>query len=605
MNTNVLKELCDGKKRDNAIVFFANSKYRFALAEMLINIQETNPNIYDNIIVYHADFEDEDINKFLLIEPKCIFISYTYEEWEKEYKKPSTSKSVEFVKTYSHQAYVKFRIIELLEYYHKVLFLDLDMLVLDDISELFQIKGAAWRDAIGDFGVKFDKHVPMNEFEEWFSNFPREAHVPNGGLIYISDDNIDYKKCLSDAHEFLLKFMDYFTGAIDELAIAYVIVKNNIPLTILDRNEYNTLSAWHHFSTKIIHFASRDKVWNSEFMQTLFPQWMKNYKAASKIALFESEQIVEHPKTCVRKKLNEETWFQFFRDTDFRIPENLVLTFDFSKGFLQMKYNTDVVYELVLDLYAKNFKSGLWIKNFELLQDRKFVENISNLGFNSLENEKGLYLYTDKKNANDTAKLFNKFYNITFNYLMQYLDKCNEKYTTISSYSLRNEILQLDVEKYFDVIKSVGNRYCILVSGKDEASRYLQEFKEITSLPLNSIKYRGSYIAVINNNENIIENTSENKIQYSFCVNSNNKLWVNMISEGYRLKKEVSSIMINNIEYSMNLRGLNFVIIDRIVGSVVDFFNIDTYGDNSFSINRSNEMIEKIRSLENEQMKTI
>ena len=78
-----------------------------------------------------------------------------------------------------------------------------------------------------------------------------------------------------------------------------------------------------------------------------------------------------------------------------------------------------------------------------------------------------------------------------------------------------------------------------------------------------------------------------------------------MISEGYRLKKEVSSIMINNIEYSMNLRGLNFVIIDRIVGSVVDFFNIDTYGDNSFSINRSNEMIEKIRSLENEQMKTI
>lgn len=596
-------------KKNNAIVFFANLKYRFALAEMLVNLQKTNPNLYDNIIIYHSDLSEEDINKFLLIEQKCIFIRYSYEEWEQEYKAPATKKSINFVKQYSHLAYVKYRIFELLEYYHKVLFLDLDMLILDNISELFEIKGVAWRSAIGDFGIKFDRHAKMDEYPQFFSNFPRDIQVPNGGLIYVSGDDIDWRQCLSDGHDFLVNFMDYFSGAIDELAISYMVEKNKIPLTILDRDKYNALSAWYSFDTKIIHFASRDKVWNSEFMQTLFPQWMKNYKISKQIALFDSEEIVEYPKTCVRKKLNEETWFEFLSKSGFQIPEELNLEFDFSKNALQMKYKPDIFWEIVLDLYGKTFKSGLWIRNPKLLENLVFLEEIKKIDeFYCEQHEKGLYIYTDKKNTSDTVKLFDKFYNQTFNCIIKYLELSNKipnGYVRDPFFALNKDTLKLDAKRYFEMLHAVGNRYSIFVSCKDECSRYFKEFVSLSSLSLNSPQKRESYVAVICGGEKVVEKISENRIQYSFRLNINPTLWVTITSEGYRLKKEKSSILINNIDYSMNLRGLNFVVVDNLSGYVVDFFNIDTYGDKNFSINRSDEMIKRVRSLEYDLLTTL
>lgn len=586
-------------KKDHAICFFANSAYRFALAEMLVNLQQTNANLYDNVVIYHADFSEDDIKKFLIIEPKCIFVQYTYEDWEKEFKKPTTQKSIDFMNKYSHMAYVKFKIFEQLEFYHKVLFLDLDMLVLGDISELFKLKGVAWRAAAENFGIRFEKYTSMNEYIHWFTDFNKEISIPNAGLLYISDENINIKSCLKDGYSFINKFMDYFSHTIDELAISYIIEKNQIPLTLLDRNHYNTLPAWYTYETKIVHFMNRDKVWNSHFMQTIFPQWMNNYKIASKLALFDSEQIQEYENTCVRKKLNEETWFNFLSKSDFKIPENLQLRYDFSKSALQMKYTSDVFWEVVLDLYTHRFKNGLWIRNKELLHNKVFINEIKALNYHFLENEKGLYLYTDAKIMNDSVKLFSKFYKETFHCLKKHLEHnilLNNK--PVSLLTLNTEIRKFNVKEYFEILCSEKHRYTILISCKDECSKYFNEFVNTTGLPLHAPENRESYIAVIKNGDVVIEKNSPSILSTSFRLNTTLPSWITIISEGYRLKKEKSSILINNIEYSTNLRGLNFVIVDNISGNVVDLFNIDTYGDKTLSIKRSTEMIENVRNAE-------
>ena len=49
----------------------------------------------------------------------------------------------------------------------------------------------------------------------------------------------------------------------------------------------------------------------------------------------------------------------------------------------------------------------------------------------------------------------------------------------------------------------------------------------------------------------------------------------------------------------MNMRGLNFVVLDNFSGVIVDFFNIDTWENKDFKLKRSKELYENIRRMEN------
>ncbi len=64
----------------------------------------------------------------------------------------------------------------------------------------------------------------------------------------------------------------------------------------------------------------------------------------------------------------------------------------------------------------------------------------------------------------------------------------------------------------------------------------------------------------------------------------------NYCCEGFRCEvksnysENYSSIKVNEYEYCTNRRGLNFVIIDRFSGEVLDSFYCDTYQDENLLI---------------------
>lgn len=608
-----------GNKKNYAIMLVANKKYLFALAEMLVNLQKTNGDLYDNIVVYHDDFSREDMEQLLRIEPKCSFIQYTYEQWEQEHKKPSTSKAIHFVKRFSHLAYAKYKIFGLLERYHKVLFLDLDMLVLGDISELFEIKGVAWRSAaVSTFSKKMSEDIDMKEYQQWFSDVPVKHPYPNGGLIYVSDEGIEWKQCLEDGHTFLMEFMDYIDISIDELTLSWIAHKNRITLTVLDRRKYNTLMNWYSYDTKVAHFKGSHKIWKKEILQTVFPEWMENYKEALEKTSFGSDEVVEFKEPCVKKKLFEEMWLTLLSKPNFYIPKELCLQYDFSKDILTMKYKESLVYEIVGNFDAHNYYAGLRIKDKKLLADPYFRERIKSIAAQCKESEQELYLYTDKRNVNNIGKEFEEFYKRMMDCIIPYEElfvevmdssaNAMESLTDVmeiqedavgSSFGgFNKEIREWNVREYFKFITSQLRRYTILISGRDECSKYFNEFVKETSLPLlEGGKYRESYIAVITDGNVVVEKSSKNRIRFFFQMNFNNPLWVTMVSEGWRFRKEKSSILINNVEYSVNGRGLNIVIIDNLKECVVDFFNIDTFADKNLTICRPKRMEKPINHM--------
>ena len=405
-------------KKNNAIIFIVNSAYRFALATTLINLQKTNPHIYDEVVVYHDDLTELDMEKLKKIEPKMVFVEYNYDMWEKEHKKPVTTLSKNFLTRYSHLAWSKYKVVEQLKNYKRILYLDLDIVIRGDISELFEIEGFAWRN--GDsFHKKFGSKQDINAHKET-KNIPIEYSSPNGGLFYASDV-AQWDKCISDGQHFLLKFMDFYDAGVDELVLAWMAYNNKIAVTSLDYRKYNTFPQLHNYETRITHFMGKEKPWNSELMQPIFPEWMQYYKHSKKIVDFPTNLVIQfdNPGAFTKKKLNEQRWLAFLRESKIRIPSTLNLEYVFENEWLIMNYTKDIYYEFKFDQYSGGFLIALWIKDRNLLVDKKIREEIKELNernnkvFKVIEDQRGIYIYSEKRSLENISPMFDYFYKNT------------------------------------------------------------------------------------------------------------------------------------------------------------------------------------------------
>lgn len=84
-----------------------------------------------------------------------------------------------------------------------------------------------------------------------------------------------------------------------------------------------------------------------------------------------------------------------------------------------------------------------------------------------------------------------------------------------------------------------------------------------------------SYICIINNNKIIYEvaGVNEDPSEYSGMVEG---LSVKIISQSYH-KGNKAVVSINGVDYSVNGRGLNFVVFDKVASKVIDSVCFDTY----------------------------
>lgn len=141
----------------------------------------------------------------------------------------------------------------------------------------------------------------------------------------------------------------------------------------------------------------------------------------------------------------------------------------------------------------------------------------------------------------------------------------------------------MTINEYFSNYKYFKNKI-IVISAKDEPSKYFDLFVVKKNFGLSEkVGYRDSYIAVIDKKRKFCyEYASKDKYECSYQVKDK---FIDIISAGYD-KGNVSSIKIDDQEYSMNHRGLNFAIFDYKTLTLIDKFSCDTHIDNSLTIRR-------------------
>ncbi len=131
------------------------------------------------------------------------------------------------------------------------------------------------------------------------------------------------------------------------------------------------------------------------------------------------------------------------------------------------------------------------------------------------------------------------------------------------------------------------NRYkdkLIIISAKDEAKHKLDRstiktLKKVGLKDINTLKFRGSYIAVIHNDKILYELVDNKKKIILLNKTDLTKLGIQKIVSAGKLFGNKSSIIYNNQELSRNTRGLNIVIINE---DTIFPLNIDTHKTTTF-----------------------
>ncbi|WP_167012999.1 glycosyltransferase [Candidatus Pantoea multigeneris] len=409
--------------KKNALMFVINESMVFALGATLLNLKDKNPNFLYDVVVMHDGLSQEAIHDLSSVNESIKFFKYTLGDFIAEHDVNGDSTFFKnFIKRYSFLSFVKYKIFEMLDYYKAILFLDVDILILKDISAIFQHQGVSWRNGFS-LKEKLSRNRVNKKFD-FLNDLDERSPAPNGGLIFV-EDSIPYNEMKLIAKKFISENYANFTAHIDEISIALPVAMLNVNLNILSSSEFNVVPEMVNNDSRIVHFVGK-KIWDDHDMMSIFPEWLGYYDGWVKKSSFNYPDLKRINRGLYLKQVNlTNTWLKTQELID--LPDGLTFSNE-TKNFwypIFIKNNRDSFYfELKKGKDENHFKIGVWFKNVYFLNSNfleQFLPKIEKLKFIDCKKNgnTGLYLITDDTHYKDLNDKFHLVYNLTFGEYMK------------------------------------------------------------------------------------------------------------------------------------------------------------------------------------------
>lgn len=430
-----------------AIVFSVSNLYSRQLGVSIINLQKTNPDLYDNIVVVEYNLSDEDKKFLKKIEPKVIFVKYTPEDFCKDFNiTPSDNIHPIYHKEHACVQLGKHVIFRLLKDFDKILLLEVDMIINGDISELFVKPGCGFVNYYNfDDYAKYPKLCVDYSSIGFDKNLTKNMYATNGGLFYV-DRTIDYKKALSLSLDLKKKYI-FSTkeskshnnpGGIDELCLSYVIHYLTSNVRYFNYRVYNSLINKYGMrdNVLIVHAFYNYKPWTNYQVFEYFPLWKESYLKWLELGGKPIENLhVEKGILSLVNNLNNETIIYILSE-------------------ILHKYSS------ILSL-AKSFDSDIFSRPFsEQIKLKSSLKFKFNYGFITIEFKKSvmnLVIDLPKEGNSLHEKYMNDFLSV---YSSLFSCERTDSKLTITSISFKTK------EQICDCIDIVVNNLCFLNSSK-------------------------------------------------------------------------------------------------------------------------------------------
>jgi len=247
-------------KKDRAIVFTVSSNLTFAVACIMMDLKRITPNIADEFVIIHDGIKNKDQTLLNSISP-CRLILYDFPI------KDTSIFNQETLNYFTKMVFAKFECLKLLSEYKNILYLDPDLIIQKDITELFDWCDSGIKMIPSGMKVRVQLHEPVEDYDI-------EKEGIGAGTFVFQDHLKDYMMMYNFCYDTLAKYANCLY--LPEQAIFdFMIQAFNLNIFPIDRKIYSPHPNDKELieNAKIIHAYGQPKFWNGLRNE----QWNKNY----------------------------------------------------------------------------------------------------------------------------------------------------------------------------------------------------------------------------------------------------------------------------------------------------------------------------------------
>ena len=255
-------------KKKTAVVTGGTSNDVPAMACLVMNIKDTNPNLADEIVILHDGISEKDQQLINGIFP-TRFILY-----ESPFKDVTDFGDV-VTKYFSTMVFCKYECFKLLNDYECVIWTDYDVVIVDDISELKEKSNSGI-----EIMVIADRPI-SNAFQNDYLelNCLKKYNFDMPGIcmsLFVLYDNLDYEYLYEWTIEYAKKLAQYLflpEQAIVNLLLQEFNIQAGTQKITYERYCMHPSDLFDKANVKILHAYGRPKFWDGIYNET----WEKNY----------------------------------------------------------------------------------------------------------------------------------------------------------------------------------------------------------------------------------------------------------------------------------------------------------------------------------------
>lgn len=250
------------EKKNNAVAFGLTADHIFAVACVMMDLKKLSSGVIDEVVIIHDGVSEKNQRILGAILP-TRFILY---EFPVKSRKVLDARSVQ---QFTRMVFTKFECLRLLDDYKNVMWIDYDMVIKENIEELFSRCDTGIKMMPGGLPVRGQLLAAVDEYD-------MDAEGVCACLFVFQDNLKNYKKLHQFCYEKLEKYAEILYMP-EQAIFDFMIQEFGLKPVPIDGRVYSPhptdlVNAAH---AKIIHAYGQPKFWNGIHND----QWNDNYKA--------------------------------------------------------------------------------------------------------------------------------------------------------------------------------------------------------------------------------------------------------------------------------------------------------------------------------------
>lgn len=255
-------------KKNLTYMLAVTSDYVFAAGNIVLSLIKERPQKDFDVTIFYEEMSQND-KKIFEETGICHLIQYRCpRQFEAKIRRfcPKFNNEA-YAKHFSFLKFAKFEIFDLLNQYHHAVWLDADISIQDDPSDIVNYKP---------FAITIDRGwTVQNNFTQPIPGYEMNVQGVCSAVFMVSDKMKRYQEMRQWCYDKAIEVCAWFKN-IDQGIFNLLLQEFHIDYQLLPLDDYQCFTYRTEGSiAKIVHFGTPNKIWNNTEIVASFPEWYR------------------------------------------------------------------------------------------------------------------------------------------------------------------------------------------------------------------------------------------------------------------------------------------------------------------------------------------